>query len=542
MSQSDPHAFPTLGAAVRAPLYADADLYLHVEPGHYVEREIVAVTRRIQVVPTRGPGTVEVSVGRDTNVFRVRPQGHLELYGVRVRGDDGEYPPVYVDEGARFTSVDCVFASGNRLGLNGRSHEVVNCRFEGSGVRWSNGGGTLRDSVFENASLYLLQGASPRVENVRFHGAHARFHSLFVSAAAPVISDCELVDCGTRDSASAVWVEDGATPRFTGLSVRAAQGWPVRVRGKGTRAEFTRLRVDGGRDGGASVYVWSEAEATLDDAEVRSASTDGVSVSNAAVTFTDLVVEGLGGAGLYVEDGRVTGRGLRIEDLLGNGINLSKSRARLEDVVVRGHRMGAVKGVHGIAVTGGRSELKGVRAESLVGGCLGVYGAEVSLEGLTGVEVHGGIMARDDATVEVRGLEISGSEGNVLHVSTGSGVNVSAARISDCAYDSAHVKGARLVLRSSTVTGSRGQGVAVDEGGVVTIEDTEIRDGAKSGLFVADAECRARLLRCRVTGHKYKGVEADAEASVHLEETELADNKGGDDVRARASADGTSLT
>ena len=535
VSQSDPGAFRSLGAAVRAPLYAGTDLYLHVDPGHYVEDEIIAVTRRILVVPTQGPGTVEITRSTVGNVFRVKPGGRLELYGIRVEGGAGEFPPLYVDEGAHLKTVDCVFHCNIRLGLNGRSHEVVNCRFEGAGILWTKGGGIVRDCVFDGAVLTLEGGASPTVERVRFHGSSGDYHSLFVSDCAPTIADCEFRDCGASGVYS-VWVEKGARPKFTDLTVEGNRGWPVRVTGSGTWAKFTRLRVIGGAEGGDSVYVLDGAEVELDDARVERAPANAVCAVESTLTFSDLVVKGVEGAALHTKEGRVNGRGLRAFDLGGNAGNFVKSRVNLTGLELAEHRSGVSEGVFGVYVSGGSGEFKGTRGRDLKGACFGVHDARIFVTDLVGERVAGGILAQDDATVEAHGVEMAGPEGNTFHVSAGARMEVTDARIVDGAFDNAYVKGARLVLRSSILSGSRGHGVSALEGGVLTLEDTEIRDGAMSGIMVVDAESRARLVRCKVTGHENKGVEAHDEAVVHLEDTELVDNKGGDEIRAKAKA------
>ena len=535
VSQSDPRAFRSLGAAVRAPLYANTDLYLHVDPGHYVEDRIISVTRRIMVVPTQGPGTVEITRSTDGNVFRVRPGGRLDLYGVRVEGTGGEYPPLYVDEGSQLKMVDCVFHSKVRLGLNGGSHELVNCRFEGAGIYWTKGGGVVRDCVFKEAVLTLKGGASPTVERVRFHGSSGGYHSLFVSDCAPTITDCELRDCGASGLYS-VWVEEGARPEFIDLMVEGDRGWPVRVTGSGTRAKFTRLHVIGGAEGGDSVYVLDGAEVELDGARIERAPANSVCAVKSTLTFSGLVVKGVDGTALHTKEGRVNGRGFRASDLSGNAGNFVGSQVDLVDVEIAEHRSGTPEGTFGFAVTGGRGEFKGVRGRDLKGLCFGVYDARVFVTDLVGERAPGAVWAQDDATVEVRGVEITEPEGNTFHVSAGARMEVTDARISDGTVDNAYVEGARIVLRSSILSGSRGQGVSVLGGGVATLEDTAIRNGAMNGVMVLDAESRARLVRCKITGHGNKGVEAHDEAVVHLEDTELADNKGGDEVRAKAKA------
>ena len=83
VSQTDPHAFPSLRAVLRDARYANTDLYLHVEPGHYTEPYALEITTRVMVVPVGGPGTVEISVDSVDSVFVVTgDRAALELYGV----------------------------------------------------------------------------------------------------------------------------------------------------------------------------------------------------------------------------------------------------------------------------------------------------------------------------------------------------------------------------------------------------------------------------------------------------------------------------
>lgn len=89
VSKSDPSAFSFLRTVVQDPRRAGMDLYLHVDPGHCVESDFAPVTSKVIVVPTRGPNTVEVTVAQDSNVFNVRLDEELELYGVTIRQGGG---------------------------------------------------------------------------------------------------------------------------------------------------------------------------------------------------------------------------------------------------------------------------------------------------------------------------------------------------------------------------------------------------------------------------------------------------------------------
>ena len=530
VSQTNPHTFSTLGAVLRDPRYANRDLYLHVEPGHYVESTVIGVNQHVIVVPTHGPGTVRVSAG-DTNVFNVHT-GRLELHGVRVRNTSTEYPPVYAHPKVSLKAVDCSFSSDARIEAEEARVEFTNCSFEGGGVQMTRSTGRIDDCGFTRAVLTLTGPGAPDVARSTFAGGHDTWHTLYIANASPSITNCALTDCG-GDTAHAVHVQDSAAPRFTDLTVTGDRGWPVRVTGR-SKAEFTRLRVDGGRAGGDSVFAWDDSEMTVSDVRITNARGHALSVREGSLTVRDLVVEDTDQIGLYGEKAKISGERLSLARVSGHGIYLHGCRTALSDVELRESPPEALRNAGVFFAHQGRFEITGLRA-SQAATVAYIVDARGSLTDLNGDGVEGGIALTEDSTVTVHSMEVTDCRGNALFLTDGSAAEVDTARISDCTSHGAYVKGdSRLILRSSTVNGCASAGIAATERAVVTLEDTTVRNGDSSGLTVHDTS-RVRLVRCTVSGNADDGVDSATTAIVQLEDTEITGNGGEEQVRAQVS-------
>ncbi|MFD3686504.1 AAA family ATPase [Nocardiopsis sp. NPDC058631] len=528
VSQTNPYAFSSLGAALRDPRYANRDLYLHVEPGHYSESEVIGVKQHVIVVPTHGPGTVTVSAGA-TNVFNVR-KGRLELHGVRVRNTTTEYPPVYAHPKVSFKAVDCSFFSDSRIHAKEARVEFFNCSFEGGGVYAINSTGKMGDCGFTKAVLTITGPGTPDVARTTFAGGHDTWHTLYVANASPSITDCTLTDCG-GDTVQAVHVQDSAAPRFTNLAITGDRGWPVRVTGR-SKAEFTRLRVNGGRAGGDSVFAWDESEMTVSDVRITNAKGNALAVREGSLTVRDLVVEDAGQAGLCGENAKVSGERLSFARVSGAGIYLTGCRTALSDVELRESPPEALEKTAAFVAHKGRFEVTRLRASQSTMMAY-ILDARGSLTDLDGEDVEGGLLVTEDSTVTVNAMAITNCRGNALYLNDGSTAEVDKARLSDCTPHGVHVRGdSRLVLRSSAVSGCASAGIAATEGAVVTLEDTTVRDGKSSGLTVHDTS-RVRLVRCTVSGNADEGVNSATTAIVQVEDTEITGNGDKDQVRAQ---------
>ncbi|WP_233515764.1 AAA family ATPase [Nocardiopsis sp. L17-MgMaSL7] len=534
MSKTDPRAFASLGAAVRDPRFSGMDLYLQVDPGHYVESRRVVVRHKVLVVPSQGADTVRISVNTDTNVFDV--EGDLEIYGVHVQGHSKRYPPMYVGDGARLKAVDCRFESSTRQGFLGVFQEVVNCRFEGGGVVWKEGGGHLRDCVFTDASLNVESGATPEVSSVEFYGGDGTWATLRISDASPTIFRCSLNGSGGGD-VPAVFVLNGANARFSDLVVSGDVGAPIRVRGSGTRAVFTGLRVSGGRPDSDSLFVWEGGEASVSDARISASPATALGVRDGALTLADVTVKGARVHALSGEDSRVKGTRLVLSEAGGNTVWSDGGQLELDDVRITGQVSAEGAGVGGLGGRGSRVTVNGLRVSGVPGPAAILSECRATLNDVTVEDVFGGILARENSTVTVRAMRDSGNPGNSLHLGSGAHLEVSDAELEGNAVDAVYVAGARLAMRSSTVSRSEGQGVSVLEGGVVTLEDCTIRDGAMAGVLIVDESSRARLVRCTVTGNELQGVDAHEDALVHQEDTTVSDNKGDERVQVQVTGE-----
>ncbi|MEU4284136.1 AAA family ATPase [Nocardiopsis dassonvillei] len=532
ISQTDPYAFPSLGAALRAPMYAGSDLYLHVEPGHYTEPQVVGVNRHVIVVPLQGPGTVTVAAG-DTNVFNVH-KGRLELHGVHVRNASAEYPPVYVHPEAFLKAVDCAFSASTQVNVKNTEAEFTNCGFAGGGLYMDGSTGKVDGCRFTDAVLVVEGPGSPEIRRTTFTGGHDTWHTLHISKASPTVTDCVLTDCG-GERTQAVHVRDSAAPKFTNLTITGDRGWPVRVTGR-SRAEFDRLRVDGGRAGGDSVYAWEDSEMTITHGRITNARASALATVGGALTVRDLVIEDAARTGLHGEGARVSGEGLSLTRVGGNGVYVEECRTTLSDVELRDSPQEAREKWSVFAARKGRFEVTGLRA-SKSPTMVHIVDARGSLTDLTGDDVEGGLLVRQDSTVTVSAATVTNSSLNALTVNEGSEVEVDRIQISDCSLHGVYAGGeSRLVLRSSTVSGCASAGVGVENGAVVTLEDTVVRDGDGSGLAVYGTS-RVRLVGCTISGNAAEGVDAEDTATVQTEDTEITGNGDGDRVQARATAD-----
>jgi SpoVK/Ycf46/Vps4 family AAA+-type ATPase len=530
ISQTDPYAFSSLGAAVRDERFSGHDLYLQVDPGHYVEPQVIGVSRHLVVVPAAGPGTVTVSAG-DTNVFNVH-KGRLELHGVLVRNTSSEYPPVYVQADAALKAADCAFVAERWVRLVNARVEIANCRFEGGGLWLERTEGRVDRARFDRAVLRITGPCSPQVSDAEFVGGDGEHCALLVSQASPKVSRARFTDVG-GENLCAVGVEDTAKPTFTDVDITGTEACPVRVAGR-SKPSFTRLRVDGGRDDNASVHLWGESEGTLTDCEITGAphralevhtgvlrvkglkvrdSAVGLVATDAAVTVGDVAMSGIDMNAVWVDQGSLKGTGLVLED---------SSPRNTENYAA-------------LALSGARIDLTGVRVSRWAGTALLFRESRGGLAEVACDDAEAGVWAKDDSTLTVRELTtVDCGNGVVAH--SGSEVEVSDARLSGGTGDSVQAVGGRVVVRSSELSGSKSSGVGVGDGGVAVLEDVTIRDGEEQGVFV-DAEGRVRMTRCTVTGNGGQGVKAMDGAVVETEDSEFTDNGGGDGLQVRAHSE-----
>ncbi|WP_017578811.1 AAA family ATPase [Nocardiopsis valliformis] len=538
VSKTDPRAFSSLGDAVRDPRYANLDLYLQVDPGYYIEPRGVGVQRKLVVVPAQGPETVVVAGPQEGNVFNVK--GELELYGVKIVGNSSEYPSLYTHEGSRFKAVDCWFEGSVRIELNGRTQELLNCTFVGAGVRWFEGGGQISNATFRRAVLRIEKNARPEVNAVEFSGGNPEWNSLTVDGASITVTDCVIKDGGS-EAGAAVAVLGGAKARFTNISLPEQRWLPIMVRGRDTRAEFSNLLVSGGEEDHPSISFIEGASGSIEGARISNMSSAALSVSDAALTANGLACEDLTGIALHVTKGSVTGGGLTFSRLGNHAVFGVDAQIDLSDIEMRDPLPSTNEGLAGISMLRSRLQLNRVRASGSRGPVAITVKSDATLTDITAEGGWGGLVVKDDSTVKVRGLRTAKAESNGMLVMSGAFVEAEDVDISEAAYDSVYVEGARLTLRSSTVSQSKGQGVGVLQGGSVTLEDCTIRDGAQNGVWVIDESSRARLLRGEITGNKGYGMDSHEDATVQVDDTTFTDNKVKEQVQAHVAGEDASV-
>lgn len=529
VSKTDSAASSSLGQVLRDPRYTGSDLYLRVEPGDYVEPQAAGVLRRVVVAPTEGAGSVTVTATNETNVFNVHKGGDLELHGVSVRSSSDEYPPLYVQEGARLRAVDCVFTSPRRVTVTGAHAEVVGCRFEDSGLLWDGSEGFVRDCYFAGAVIAVQGACSPKVSGTIFTGAHDDWHTLYVAGASPEVSDCALVDGG------GIYVRDRAAPEFTDVRVTGSRDWPVRVYER-SRADFTRLVVESPHKAETDAFfVHGDSESTLRDCEILGSTRTGLAIEGGRLIVRGLTVDDAAADAVLIDGGEATVTDLRC-DRVGKAALLVADGAR---VTVSGMSVAesVQEGRGAIAAVRSRLEVTDLRVSRWHGPMAIVVGGTGIFEDIVGHDVGSGIHSREDATITVRGMVLRDAREDGLNILDGTEVRLVDADLSECGEDGVYVQGGYVTVRSSTFSGSGERGVRVGEGGVAALEDTAIRDGRGDGLMVEDGG-RVRLVRCTVSGNDDEGLWAAAGASVYLEDSTFSGNRGGDGERVVARSAG----
>lgn len=531
VSKTDSAASSSLGQVLRDPRYTGSDLYLRVEPGEYVEPQAVGVLRRVVVVPTEGAGSVTVTAADEANVFNVHKGGDLELYGVGVRGSSDEYPPLYVQEGARLRAVDCVFTSPRRVTVSGAHAEVIGCRFEDSGLLWDGSEGFVRDCYFAGAVIAVQGRCSPKISGTIFAGAHDDWHTLCVAGASPEVTDCALVDGG------GIYVRDRATPEFTDVRVTGSHDWPVRVYER-SRADFTRLVVEAPhKEETDAFFVHGDSQSTLRDCEILGSTRTGLAIEGGRLTVRGLKVEGAAADAVLIDGAEATVTDLRCDQvgkaalLVADGARVKVSGMSVAESIQEGR--GAIAAVRS------RFEVDDLRVSRWHGPMAIVVGGTGVFEDIVGHDVGSGIHSREDATITVRGMVLREAREDGLNILDGTEVRLVDADLSECGEDGVYVQGGYVTVRSSTFSGSGERGVRVGEGAVVALEDTAIRDGRGDGLMVEDGG-RVRLVRCTVSGNDDEGLWAAAGASVYLEDSTFSGNSGGDGERVVARSTGSS--
>ncbi|MFW5416447.1 AAA family ATPase [Nocardiopsis sp. CNT-189] len=509
--------------ALKHPQYAGADLYLHVDPGHYTVSSSQVIRRHVIIVPTQGPGTVTVSLmGEPTNVFNVR-KGRLELYGIEVNSRAEKYPPVYMHPETSLVAVDCVFSAECTVNVNDASFEVKNCRFAGGGFKGVGAKGVVVGSRFEASGLQILDGGEVDLRGLRFDGPVKQNGLSIRSGVRAVVRDCELNGMG-GESWPSVYVEDALSVDFSDCRVNSSKGVSIIASGK-VEASFRRVWLNGGVPGNMSFYVRSGAQVRLEDCVVSGSKETGVHVADSVLSVSGVKVEQAGSTGIVADKSRVVLKKVEIVGALCNGILLEECSGELEDVEVKefGGKKVAGKSFAALFVKGGR--IQGRKFHFTGGGC--GYGAVISggsnsLSDISMSDVAIGVAAQEDGVSKISDLEVKKCDTGLL-VGEGSYVEIDRAKMEGAA-DACGIQvgeGGRVVLKNSSVL-SPGLGIGVLEGGNATVEETEFSgaDGYGAGV---DEGGRLRLVRCTLRDNGTPGVYVEDGAILQLEDTEMED-------------------
>ncbi|WP_017594954.1 AAA family ATPase [Nocardiopsis potens] len=505
-----------LNEILRHPQCAGMDLYLHVDPGEYVVPEAHLVDRHVVVVPTEGPGTVTVAVGR-APVFTVA-SGRLELYGVDLVGGSEEDPPVSLHPGASFYAQDCTFTAPSQIDAHQAPVELVRCRFEGGGLAMFGGGGSVTETVFDGAWLTVGGAGAAQLEGLSFTGSGGAAGMAVTAQAEPVVRDCSFEGAGSAEK-PALLVADGAAPVLTGCRLGGSPDISVLVTDR-ARAVFTGLTVDGGGPGRASVHVEGEAEAVLDGCEITGAGI-GLYVSGAQARVADLRVTGPSWQGILVDGGRITGEGVRIEDPEANGLHLREARALLSSVEITGAAAGADAAYPSLYLEESRVELDGLRVLGNRGRqAVTAQGGGGALRRVELSDIGGGLWVAEGCSLTVDGLTATMCGSNAINVMSGGYVEVTGAKVRTTVSDGVHVgDGGRLLMKESVAGGAAG-GVGVIDGGTATLEDTLLSGAGRAGAAVTGGG-RLHMVRCTVRDNGEPGVYAEEGAVLQLVDTEL---------------------
>ncbi|MEU0493613.1 AAA family ATPase [Nocardiopsis sp. NPDC006139] len=532
VSQSAPNAFRGIADAMNDPRFADQDLYLRVDPGYYLEPHVLGVNGHVMVVPSAGRGTVTVAVG-DTNVFNVH-EGRLELFGIEVRNASADYPPVYVHPGGAFRAEECVFVSTARVEAEGATLHIEGCTFRDAGLYLKRSGGAVARTRFERAALFIEGQGALSVSDVSFQGGDPACHTLLISGASPRIQKCRITDGGSENT-NAVCVQEEAEPVFSDVEITGDSGYPVRVLG-GSKASFTRLRIDGGRPGGDSLYVWEGGGLTLTDCTVTRSPGSAVCASDSTLTATGLTVAGAKDNGVLTVDSRVE---IHRSKVTGAGIvavHLNGGRPTLSDIELGEPPAGAEEPI-GLLLDGTSGfDVRGLTVTRLRGTAVGVHDSTGTLADVTVEEGVRGIGFDDGGRYRAEGLRLRGLEAWAVRVGEGAKAEIDGLESTSCQYG-AWADGGDLTLRSAVVSDTGDRGAIVQDGGRLVLEDSTVRGCGGSGIDVHE-DSRATLRRCTIADNGGKAVDSADGAAVKVEDTTSENNRGGDTVRVAAEAGG----
>ncbi|WP_211719276.1 right-handed parallel beta-helix repeat-containing protein [Nocardiopsis sp. MG754419] len=554
MSKTDPSAYPSVRAAVEDRRLWDAPggLYLHVEPGLYAEPVTLTFPGPMIVVPTHGPGTVELAVTGDRELLTT--DHPLELYGIVVRSGCDLRSPIRVGGDGLLKAVDCRFVGLEPLRIGGRGRsEFTNSRFEGTGVLLQHGQGLFLGCVFDRARLLARERTALVARALRFEGHEGGgigASALTLTGTRAEITDCVMTDCRVaysegRSGTATVHVNRGSEVVFTDLSITGDQGCAVEVRDQGTRVEFTRLTVQGGWEKRYTVLVTHSAEARLTDSRVVHTHGAGVKAMDATLVLDGLTVEDSLGPGVTAVRSTLSGRGLSARRIRRTLLNAVESRTHLTEVELRDldavpvtEENGEAYFEHGaVYVQQGELELEGVLASDLNGWFLLVVDGRAVVSGVRAERVHTFALSGDSGMATLRNVRATEALGNQLCARSAGFLEVLDSFFEGSENALAYAQDAGITLRSTVLKGARGAGIVLFGSGAAHLEDSEIRDCGGAGISLRSEKSKVGLYRSTVTGNGGHGIAGPEEAVVEYEDCVISENDLTERARVRASTD-----
>ncbi|MFC3996041.1 AAA family ATPase [Nocardiopsis sediminis] len=527
VSQTDPWAFPGLAQALQEPVFSGADLYVHIDPGHYTE-PLLKIDRHVIVVPAAGPGTVTIARGGDDgNVFRVH--GRLETYGLAVRGDSPEYPVVYVDPAGSFKAVDCTFDAPRDITAKDARMDLERCVFAGSGAYFLGSGGSVSGCRFDTGMLSVSAGGSPVVNDCEFTGCRG-LNTVYITGGSPVIRDSRISDGGTATS-PAVYIGEKSKAELHNCVIDGDHGRAVHV--TGSTAVLSGCRVTGGGDGENSVHVVQDSDVTLADCDVTDSPRVAVMCHGADLVCTDVRITRPAASAIGVIGGTARLTGVHISDAGLNGVLIQDARVTASDVRVQGGRSPDHAGVH---LDRARLELRDAEiADSAATAVLIRDSSTLTMEQVVVKDTVYGIQAQADSTLKVTGGDIRACSYTGILVGGASQAEVVRSAVTACAEEAVRADHGTLRLRDSTVTGRMSIGIAATGESTVTVEGCTVSGSSRSAAYLDDGT-RFQLIGCTLEVDEGLAIEGEDHPGLRLERTEVTGAAGR--VRARADAAG----
>ncbi|MBL8921120.1 MAG: right-handed parallel beta-helix repeat-containing protein [Myxococcaceae bacterium] len=524
--------FRTLGAALAA---APNDATVAVSPGRYVES--LAPTKPVKLI---GRCAAQVTlVAADQNPALTLVNGvRVELEGVTI---SGSILAARLESGASLTARHVVLDGNERSGVQAvdRTTRVVLDDVVVRGTRPDPATGTFGQGVA------IGTGATAQLTDVELRGNGET--GLFVNQAGAQVTLTRVVIADTKVRAS--------TGRL---------GWGVAVQSGGALTA-TQVVIDESRGVGLLV-AQGGSSATLSDVFIRNvaSSTDnsgerfgfGASAQQGSLTWRGGGVEDVQGGLIDVQGGagvatleRLTLRRTRpgpaprfgvdvrtfatasltnvlLEDVASSGVlALERTTVNLDRVAVDG-----VEGV-GVRAQGGRVNGTAVAVRGHTGaGALASFQGSVTLEKCSLGHARG---VGGDAGSNELGLGASASQDG--------GLSLDACVLEDNVTAGVYVRdpGSTALITRTEVSGTRldgngefGQGLIVEKGAKVTVEDSSFLENHTAGLQVADP--RSALTAARVTvlgtrplasGQRGRGANVAFDARATLVSSAFVDNQ-----------------